>query len=721
MTSFLTDVLITAGKLEKMNLNEKIATVQLEIHKLKYDVKVFMDDNYVELTPKLARDQQLVTKGNKLLNEMNKLQRRIDDQIKIELSGSTKELKNLSEALKEANLMLQLLSQLLTLHECIQSIKDYRDKKLYLNAAETICEMQSTLDSSQADLHDLDIYTAIKKEYSNLSTSFPIEVLSVLQERICWTGIEDRDEKLVKLSIKNESNDMQDLINSLHRVNQLSDYLNTFSMIIMERIIDSIINNDCSVYIIDEAVFVVEILKAKKPPCYKSVLHNLELLFKFLHQHFNFTVHDDETFLKVLQPSLLEPLSTSLNDNCISRITPTSSADLKNFAPIVQAINDFQYFLVEIGFITNDQLFLAEYTKNIDKLFIKKICQDLLEKARTIIKKDLHDCIMYEPQEPLEFQETVDNSGQMKINKKLSENTFQLPKCQISKSAKETLHLAKSILDEACYNSESCAVQLFYTCRNVFVMYAGLVPEHHRKFLETIPQQVAVFHNNCMYLAHHLLTLGHEYRDKFPESSRNLNLSFADQVLVLREVGTRCFLKHMKYQRNIIFDILKESGLSALGQTSGLHPSTERAMRQCIRQLELLKTVWLDVLPVNIYCRSVGCIMNSMLEDLIIRVISVEDISADVATELMTLFNMIVKRAPQIFPDPQKIRQHVRKWEKFLELIQVLGASLKEIEARWNGGEGPLAREFTALQVKQLIRALFQNTERRANLLASIK
>lgn len=69
----------------------------------------------------------------------------------------------------------------------------------------------------------------------------------------------------------------------------------------------------------------------------------------------------------------------------------------------------------------------------------------------------------------------------------------------------------------------------------------------------------------------------------------------------------------------------------------------------------------------------------------------------------------------------QKIHQHVRKWEKFLELIQVLGASLKEIEVRWDNGKGPLAREFTAPQVKQLIRALFQNTERRSNLLASIK
>ncbi|KAK9303924.1 hypothetical protein QLX08_004517 [Tetragonisca angustula] len=721
MTSFLTDVLTTAGKLEKINLHEKISEIQKEITRLKYDVKDFMNDNYVEFTSKLVKDQHLVSKGEKLLEEMNALQKRIDDQVKIELSGSTKELKTLSQALKESNVMLQLSNQLLTLHECIKSVKNYQEGKRYVNAAETLCHMQAILYNSQTDLRDLDIYMAIEEEYLNLYTSFLSETSSLLHERICWTGIDEEDAKAVTLTVKNEMDDTQDLIQSLYCIDNLSSYLHSFSTTLMDHIIGPIINDDCSVYVVNEKIFTVEVLNKRKPHGYKSVLHNLELLFKFLHQHFQFTVHDDETFLKEIQPHLLERLSTSLKNDCISRITPTSSVDLKNFTPIVQAINDFQYFLVKIGFITSDQLFLSEYTMNIDKLFIKKICQDLLAKARTIMKKDLHDCIVYEPQEPLEFQEDTYDFNELKADKKLSENSFQLPKCQISTSAKETLNLARHILEEACNSSDSCTVQLFYTCRNIFEMYAGLVPEHHRILLETVPHQVAMFHNNCMYLAHHLLTLGHEYRDKLPESLHNLNLTFADQVLVLRDVGSSCLLEHMKYQKDIIVGILSHSDLSALGQTSELHPNTERAMRQCIRQLELLKTVWIDVLPMNIYCRAVGCIMNSMVEDLIIKVISVEDIPADVATELVTLFNMIVKRAPQIFPDNQKIHQHVRKWEKFLELIQVLGASLKEIEMRWDNGKGPLAREFTAAQVKQLIRALFQNTERRSNLLASIK
>lgn len=63
-------------------------------------------------------------------------------------------------------------------------------------------------------------------------------------------------------------------------------------------------------------------------------------------------------------------------------------------------------------------------------------------------------------------------------------------KLYFSTSAKETLNLAKHILEEACNSSDSCTVQLFYTCRNIFEMYAGLVPEHHRIFLETVPHQV---------------------------------------------------------------------------------------------------------------------------------------------------------------------------------------------------------------------------------------
>lgn len=52
----------------------------------------------------------------------------------------------------------------------------------------------------------------------------------------------------------------------------------------------------------------------------------------------------------------------------------------------------------------------------------------------------------------------------------------------------------------------------------------------------------------------------------------------------------------------------------------------------------------------KIYTICSGCIMNAMVEELICRVTSVEDIHVDVATELITLYNVVVRRAPAIFP-----------------------------------------------------------------------
>ena len=51
----------------------------------------------------------------------------------------------------------------------------------------------------------------------------------------------------------------------------------------------------------------------------------------------------------------------------------------------------------------------------------------------------------------------------------------------------------------------------------------------------------------------------------------------------------------------------------------------------------------------------------------------------------------------------------------------MLNASLQEIGDRWSDGKGPLAHELGANEVKQMVRALFQNTDRRAAVLAKIR
>lgn len=65
-----------------------------------------------------------------------------------------------------------------------------------------------------------------------------------------------------------------------------------------------------------------------------------------------------------------------------------------------------------------------------------------------------------------------------------------------------------------------------------------------------------------MYLAHHLLTLVYKYEDKLPAAIQKHNLTYTDQVLSLRSLGAKYFLNQMTYQRDIIYDIITESGKS---------------------------------------------------------------------------------------------------------------------------------------------------------------
>jgi len=62
----------------------------------------------------------------------------------------------------------------------------------------------------------------------------------------------------------------------------------------------------------------------------------------------------------------------------------------------------------------------------------------------------------------------------------------------------------------------------------------------------------AVHHNDCMYIAHHLMLLGHQLKPHLPLST----VTFIDLVPVLRRSGTHCFIDQMSVQRTQLIQCL---------------------------------------------------------------------------------------------------------------------------------------------------------------------
>lgn len=116
------------------------------------------------------------------------------------------------------------------------------------------------------------------------------------------------------------------------------------------------------------------------------------------------------------------------------------------------------------------------------------------------------------------------------------------------------------------------------------------------------------------------------------------------------------------------------------------------------------------------------------------KIIALEDISSDAARKLSLLLKLVDDKGGSLFVNSKdgetlagssrmkvELLRHVQRWAKFTELQLVLNGTLQGISNRWAEGKGPLADEFAPNELKQLIRALFQNTDRRAAVLAKIK
>ena len=58
-----------------------------------------------------------------------------------------------------------------------------------------------------------------------------------------------------------------------------------------------------------------------------------------------------------------------------------------------------------------------------------------------------------------------------------------------------------------------------------------------RENLLKFPHLAAIQHNNCMYLAHHLLTLGHHFRAHLPEPHSEGTATFVDMVPGFKKLG----------------------------------------------------------------------------------------------------------------------------------------------------------------------------------------
>ncbi len=100
------------------------------------------------------------------------------------------------------------------------------------------------------------------------------------------------------------------------------------------------------------------------------------------------------------------------------------------------------------------------------------------------------------------------------------------------------------------------------------------------------------------------------------------------------------------------FNLFNSTGFNRLESESRLPASVEKAGRQVLHQLRNLQKIWQPVLPLEVYLRAIGTLSNSVLEELLLRITTMEDIPAAAAQQLADQCSNFTNTLPLLFgPD----------------------------------------------------------------------
>ncbi|GLH03875.1 Centromere/kinetochore protein zw10 [Gryllus bimaculatus] len=696
MASFVTEIVRCADKVELDDLNKNIEDLSRSVFNLKCEVAKEMENTYVSFLKMPAKNKKLMLEVKQQSARMEIIQDKVDKMVKHELESSTGELHTLSTKLMEVGLKLGHVTQLVLMDNALQAAVNAHEAQEFPQAAKHTQHLLHLLDDLSPENASLKIYTSLRSEARLIQERLLYDLKEVWKTGLRWEepepdieglGLKDSMTKRKKpyraaLHVDTSClNKLEGVFIALSILGNFDYHVSKFASNFMRLVLQPLTTQEGQVNVLQvtddnsEALLEIETHPNKTHPSYMSVLQNLRKVFEFTRQYLILQVEDARdgeplvTLVNRMGAVIGAQLCEMLVTGCLAHTVPAYGHDLNTFRQAAAEAEAFHHELKSIGFLPEENESLVKYAANIDVLFANKICELHLHTAREIARKDLHDTMDVGIIIPKQELPCKDDEPDIKPIEKLSDYTFQFPKCQISKSAHELVELLRRLLAEAEKGSDVSSGRLLLTARQVVELYWAVSHTHHQQMLSTIPQQVALFHNNCMYIAHHLVTLGAEHQ------GQGFGVNFLDQVQGLRELGANVLLQCTQTSRQQIINILRES----------------------------------------------GCLLNALVEELVLRIVNLEDIPAHVATLLAAMFSDVLERAPQVFPDTREVHRHVHKWHQLEALVKVLRASLTEIADNWASGAGPLARAFSANELKQLIRALFQNNKRRAAILALIK
>ena len=320
---------------------------------------------------------------------------------------------------------------------------------------------------------------------------------------------------------------------------------------------------------------------------------------------------------------------------------------------------------------------------------------------------------------------------------------------------------------------------LYRTTRELLDLFRAIVPASRGSEARNIPRSAALLHNDCVFLAHRLLLFGLEYRDRFNNAAtktasaameeevirsennvirkqqrRNkpeptplsMLCTFVDMVPTFRDIADRTMGDMIQSQRSQLAEI---AASRTVHLSESLHSDenmvewadSETGLSAGLYHLRYLSRSWEHVLSRDCYGRSMGSLSDSLLLSFLDPVMNATDISEPACQFVVALFCNASKGVAGLFDQSWEnrgggvVENEVEEegsaammrgcekeaarfcgvWDKFDAVRRFMDMSSEDVKAALLSGG--TFRSLTATELSGLVVAVFQDSERRADIL----
>ncbi|CAI5715812.1 unnamed protein product [Peronospora farinosa] len=399
---------------------------------------------------------------------------------------------------------------------------------------------------------------------------------------------------------------------------------------------------------------------------------------------------------------------------------------------LMTSIATLENTLVATGFSACSNSQLRGFVNRLSELHAKKRRQAILSSGRDLMRQGYHDSVKITGASEKCCLNASTGSGKKGTSgeKKglgiddtpdrwstddVESSYFQVPNYLVTVCAHEVVELVHQTLVEACASGETNANLLFQTARDLFFLFRTVISTLYDNDIANDPRTCMLYHNDCIYITHHMLVVGHIYKDRLP-APLNQTATMVDMVPSFREVGEQALTSFASAQMEEAVSGIKHlPSLGALDSEYDLE-RVEKFLKSALYKLNEMSSLWHEGLPLAVYNKIMSRMLEPLVKNFVDGVFTQTKISEKSGVHLHHLLSSLLE-SETLFASPAQAAKFVPSMERLSKLIAILMDPLAMVRDKFNSGSLDM---FSSKELAVLVRSRFRETPEKKDFLQEL-